>query len=75
MWFLVYFEIKTYIITQYTLLESQIVLRAVPGVEHAPPCPTHEGVGNCCIHSAKIELFGYGPNYRIELSQSLKPNA
>ena len=30
--------------------------------------PTHER-----IHSAKIELFGYGPNYQIELS-ALKPN-
>ena len=28
---------------------------------------------NCCIHSAKIERFGYGTNYRIKLSE-LKPN-
>jgi hypothetical protein len=28
---------------------------------------------HCFIHLEKIELFGYGPNYRIELSE-LKPN-
>ena len=28
---------------------------------------------NCCIHSSNIEILGYGPNNRIELSE-LKPN-
>ena len=40
------------------------------GVEH-PPLMNESA--NCCIHWAKIKLFGYGPNYRIELSE-LKPN-
>ena len=29
---------------------------------------------NCCIHSAKIELFGYGANYRIELKPKANVN-
>jgi hypothetical protein len=31
--------------------------------------------GNCCIHSAKLELCGYGPNYRTEfISENLNLN-
>ena len=57
----------------YIHLLSGVVLEGGVGeVEH--PTPLMNVLANCCIHSAVLELFGYGSKYhRIELSQ-LKPN-